>query len=218
MNARDGAVFTLGPVRVAAAPEWMDVLLAGAGVGDNAPVPLAAVGERAGQTLGLLAFDVRGHLLLDPDKLDALLATLDLIRRMTAPRDVRVVATGDYLDVPVTGTARVIGPDGSATPVQPDPYGRVRVRPLDAGHYRVESESGTVRIFANYFDAEESNLGAARLPAQPTVAAPSGADRPSPAYEPRPITSWLIALALALVAIESVLLVRHAARWGMTHV
>ena len=62
---------TLGATRVVAVPEWMDLLATATGPGHSS-IPLAAIGRAAGGPVGVIAFDVRDHLLLAPDHLDAL--------------------------------------------------------------------------------------------------------------------------------------------------
>ena len=150
---------TLGATRIVAIPEWMDPLATAAGPGHSS-IPLAAIGRAAGGPVGVLAFDVRDHLLLAPDHLDALVLTVDLIKQLTAPRDILIVPTGADVSVPATGTARVTQPDASVRTVTADKWGRVRIRPLQAGRYTVESGGETTQVLANYYDAAESDLGA----------------------------------------------------------
>ncbi len=221
MRARDGSALALGRARVIKVPPWMDTIVSGSGGTDEGAIALAAVGETADHRAGVLSFDVRGHLLLDPDRLDTLLATVDIVRRITAPKATRIVATGAYLDVPARGAAKITAPDGTVSSLRADEWGRVRIRPLQAGRYKVESESGTIEVLANYFDAAESNLSMkssdAGNAARETAAVALAADA-SRANEPRPLNSWLIAFVMAVVAVESLILFRHATRWGMSHV
>ena len=116
----------------------MDLLATASGPAHSS-IPLAAIGRAAGGPVGVLAFDVRDHLLLAPDHLDALVLTVDLIKQLTAPRDILIVSTGADVSVPATGTARVTQPDASVRTVTADKWGRVRIRPLQAGRYTVES-------------------------------------------------------------------------------
>ena len=71
----------LGPSRVVALPGWMDTLAQGAPVGGRDSFPVAAVGHNPDGEVGILAFDVRNHLLLDPDRMDALVLTVDALKR-----------------------------------------------------------------------------------------------------------------------------------------
>ena len=169
----------------------------------------------------MIAFDVRDHLLLAPDHLDALVLTVDLIKQLTAPRDILIVSTGADVSVPATGTARRHrSPTASVRTVTPDKWGRVRIRPLQAGRYTVESGGQTTQVLANYYDADESDLGA-------KAAAPKRArrrEKPPPhrarnrARQVQPLVFILIALALLALMIESAMLIGHAGRWGMRHV
>src|SRR5260370_26405522 len=106
----------LGATRIVAVPEWMDLLATSSGAGRSS-IPIAAVGRNAGGPVGVLAFDVRDHMLLAPDHLDPLVLTVDLIRQLTAPRDILIVPTGADLSVPATVAARVTQPDASVRTV-----------------------------------------------------------------------------------------------------
>jgi hypothetical protein len=209
---------TLGATRVVAVPEWMDLLSTAMGP-SHSSIPLAAIGRAAGGPVGVIAFDVRDHLLLAPDHLDALVLTVDLIKQLTAPRDILIVSTGADVSVPATGTAKVTQPDASMRTVTPDKWGRVRIRPMQAGRYALESGGQTMQVLANYYDADESDLGAKP---QPEASAPAGkAAAESSAQSARqvqPLVFILIALALLALMIESAMLIGHAGRWRMRHV
>jgi hypothetical protein len=141
------------------------------------------------------------------------------MKQLTAPRDIFIVPTGADVSVPVSGTARVTQPDAIVRTMTPDKWGRVRIRPLQAGRYTVESGGVTTQVLANYYDAAESDLGAkpqaeAIAPAEKTAAASSV---PS-ARQVQPLVFILIALALLALMIETAMLIGHAGRWGMRHV
>jgi hypothetical protein len=209
----------LGETRIIAVPEWMDSVATGASPGHRS-IPIAAIGRSAAGPIGVIAFDIRNHLLLAPDHLDALITTVEMVKRLTAPTDVQIVATGTYLSIPVAGQARITQPDGTVHVVAPDPGGRARIRPLQAGRYVVESGGVTTQVLANYFDANESDLSLsavseAKASAERATAAPSTAQT---AREVAPLAVALIALALLALMLESAILVRHATRWGMRHV
>ena len=208
----------LGATRIVAIPEWMDLLATATGPGHSS-IPLAAVGRAAGGSVGVLAFDIRDHLLLAPDHLDALVLTVDLVKQLTAPRDTLIVSTGADVSVPATGTARVTQPDASVRTITADRWGRVRIRPLQAGRYTVESGGVTTQVLANYYDAAESDLVAAPRPAAgaPREKAAAASNAQS-ATQMQPLVFILIALALLALAIESAMLTSHARRWGMRHV
>jgi hypothetical protein len=209
----------LPAVRGMTLPEWMDPLVQGTTPGESDLVPLAAIGRIPSGRIGVIAFDVRNRLLLDADRLDALVVTINLIKRLTAPADIQVVPTGSYVDVPVAGSAIVTAPDGSRSQAEGDKWSRVRIRPLQSGHYAIESGTRIVEVYANYFDASESDL--APTPAATLSPAPSRFARPLSSRGPRqvqPLLVILVGLAMIAFAVESVMLVRHSALWGTSHV
>ena len=70
-------------------------------------------------------------------------------------------------------------------------------------------------IYANYYDAGESDLSAPAAPESSTPAAPptaSASGMPAVARV-KPIATWLVALALLAMLFESALLTRKAMRW-----
>jgi len=208
----------LRATRVIAVPEWMDLIAAASGP-QHSSIPVAAVGRTAGGAAGVIAFDVRDHLLLAPDHLDALVLTVDLIKQLTAPRDVLIVSTGADVSVPAAGTARITQPDASVRTVKADKWGRVRMRPLQAGRYTVESGGATTQVLANYYDATESDL-VVKPQTEPSapVARPATAPNTQSAKEVQPLAFILVALALLALIVESAMLIGHAGRWGMRHV
>jgi hypothetical protein len=213
-----GESLTLGATRIVTIPEWMDPIATASGAGYRS-IPVAAIGHASGGAFGLIAFDVPNHLLLAPDHLDALILTVDLLKQLTAPPDVQIVSTGDYASVPAIGTARITAPSGNVRVAAPDRFGRVRIRPLQVGRYTIESGPLKTQVLANYYDATESDLGA-----KPVAAATAPAEKSSSAAgsesprEVHPLVFLLVALALLALMVESAMLIRHAARWGMRHV
>lgn len=208
----------LGPSRVVAIPGWMDALARGTSAGERDPFPLAATGRNAQGEVGMIAFDVRNHLLLDPDRLDALILVVDTMRKLLLPQDVKVVTTGSFVPVSTFGAATLIAPDGIRRPLLPDRWGRVRFRPLEAGQYRIVSHNRDVAVFANYYDAAESDLALA--PPTPSDGSPVRDQVNGGATEiyVEPLAMMLIAAALLLFLAESFLIARRASRWGIRHV
>ena len=209
----------LGATRVIQLPEWMDALDYGTYGSAGAIIPIVAAGEVLSGRVGVIAFDVRDHFLFDPDRLDALIALVNVTRRLTAPAGVQVVPTGAFVTLAVSGVAQVTQPDGAKVILKPDKWGRVKLRPLQAGRYVIDSAGTHANVLANYYDAAESDLGAV----PEAVPAPSAAavHAETPAARPKqvvPLAFILIALAMGAFVLESILLVRHAARWRMTHV
>lgn len=225
MTARENGETNSAPAvldssRIAEIPEWMNVRALGAIPGTRERLPLAAAGAVASGRIGLIAFDIKDHMLLDPDRLDALVATVELIRELTGPAGLQIVSTGTFLSVPASGNATIAQPDGSVVSAPADQWGRVRVQPLWAGHYRVTSGSRTTEVYANYYDASESDLtsvasASAPAPANPAPAPPAFATSPR---QVQPLTLILIVIALAALLAESAMLLGRASRWGVSHV
>jgi hypothetical protein len=207
----------LGPARVIAPPAWMEPVAHGIGVRERDSFPLAAIGYYDGDAVGVLAFDVRDHLLLDPDRLDALVLTIDLLRRLVAPRDVMIEPTGPFVTVPAGAHARVIAPDASVRTLDADHRGRVRFRALESGRYLVTSDGPATAVYANYFDAAESDLSAPPAPV-PRPAPPAVVAMGAVPVSIRPIALPLVILALLALIGESILLARRAVRWRGAHV
>ncbi len=209
----------LGPARIVRLPGWMEATSEGGGAGERGDFALTAVGRVRSGKIGMIAFDVRGHLLLDPDRLDALLAAIGTIRRLIAPEDVMIEPTGAIVRAPVFARAALAAPDGSRRTLTPDRWGQVRFQPLLAGPYTLAAGGKTIAIYANYYDAGESDLSGA---APPT----SVSNRPNvlPAvaneghFQVRTIGFMLAAIALLLFLLESIVLTRRAARWSARHV
>jgi hypothetical protein len=208
----------MGATRMLKLGEWMEPT-ASALLSGHGRAPAVAFGQAAHGAVGVIAFDIRDHMLLDPDHLDALVATIDLVKRLVAPTDTQIVSTGQYVSIPAASPARVTDPDGVVSTIAPDKWGRITLRPLDAGRYTVEVGGTTTQVLANYYDATESDLAAAN-----SATASSGSERGAePVSAPRqnqlqPLVLMLAALALIALVVESALLARHAARWGVRHV
>jgi hypothetical protein len=223
LEARAGSGPLATPVKLSASrlvalPGWMDALAQGSGAGGAAPIALAGAGYTAQGAVGVIAFDIRNHLLLDPDRLEALLLVVDTLRLLAVPRGARVVSTGESVTMPIFAAATLIAPDGTKTRLTPDRWGRVRFRPLQAGRYLLVANQRVTEVYANYYDEAESDL------ATQVVAPPEPVERPS-ARAPVvtetqvvPLTTELIAVVLLLLLAESAVLARRSRRWGLDHV
>ncbi|MGZ3621089.1 MAG: vWA domain-containing protein, partial [Candidatus Binataceae bacterium] len=210
-----GQPLALSPARILSLPQWMDVLAHGTGAGTSGSFPLAASGYDSRGAVGMIAFSMNDHMLLDPDKLEALVLTVEMVKRLLAPQDLQVVSTGGSVSVPAIGVAKITAPDGSVREVRADEMGRVHVRPIEAGRYQISSVGTKALIYANYYDAGESDLSAPAAPESSTPAAPptaSASGMPAVARV-KPIATWLVALALLAMLFESALLTRKAMRW-----
>jgi hypothetical protein len=209
----------LASTRTMSVPEWMTVKAFGTAASAHEMLPLAASGSLVSGQFGLMAFDVRQHLLLDPDRLDALVVTVDLVRELTAPAQLRIISTGTYLALPVPPDAKVTGPAGSVVSISRDQWDRLRIRPLQPGLYAIEWPSGRTEVYANYYDAFESDLTALAAPSAPEPKKSARTTEASSASKQvQPLSMLLIAFALIAILLESGLLMRSANRWGMRHV
>lgn len=211
----------LGPARVLELPGWMEALAHGTAAGGHEPFPIAAAGYSRQGRLAVIAFDIRNHLLLNPDKLDALLLTIGTVKRLIAPEDLKIVSTGGSVSVPASGPVRIVAPDGIADSVKPGRWGIVRFRPLEAGRYRIERPGAhAVEVLANYYDAGESDLAA--KPPPDRLRGVGGAQTAAAGVPVRvavhPLGLLLITLALVFVIGESAILARRAIRWGARRV
>jgi hypothetical protein len=195
----------------------MDSVARGAPVGGHDSLTLAAVGHDRTGEVALLTFDIRNHLLLDPDRLDALVLTIDTLKQILAPQNVKVVATGTFVAVPTFADATVSLPDGSTARLRPDQWGRVRFRPLESGRYMVRSDNREVAVYANYYDAVESDLGSSRKASGSPLPARLSQPIAEQTY-PEPASLALIAIASLLLLAESALIVRRTIRWGVRYV
>jgi hypothetical protein len=208
----------LGPSRIMSLPGWMEPLARGAPVGgSHESLPIAAVGRTSEGEVGMLAFDIRNHLLLDPDRLNALVLTVDTLKRVMASQNVKVVATGTFVAVSTFGAANLTAPDGSTTVLQPDQWGRVRFRPLEAGRYVVRGGQREVAVYANYYDAAESDLTSSLTASEPARPVQFATPVHSENY-PEPEGTVLIVLATLLLLAESALIAHRAIRFGVRHV
>lgn len=207
----------LGPARILSLPGWMDSLARGAPVGSHDSLPIAAVGRNREAEVGVLTFDIRNHLLLDPDRLDALVLTVDTLKQVVAPQNIKVVATGTFVAVPGFGAATLTAPDGSTVGLQPDQWGRVRFRPLEAGRYVVSDGHHEVAVYANYYDVAESDLALSETPPEPERPFQLAAQARTENY-PEPASLILIGVATLLVMAESALIAQRTIQWGAGHV
>jgi hypothetical protein len=206
----------LGPSRVLSLPGWMDSLARGAPLGGHDSLPIAAVGRRPEGEVGVLSFDIRNHMLLDPDRLDALVLTVDTLKRVVAPENIKVVATGTFVSIATFAPATLTAPGGARITLQPDQWGRVRFRPLQVGRYSVNGGNREVAVYANYYDAAESDLAASAAASEPKREVLFAAPVHSETY-PKPAGLVLMTAAILLLLAESALLARRAVRWGVYH-
>ncbi|HYA36121.1 MAG TPA: hypothetical protein VEF03_10905, partial [Candidatus Binataceae bacterium] len=217
--SRSGAVANpaAAPARSYAIAGWMTPITAGAGADSIAP-GLAAVGDSAMGPVGLIGFDVRDHFLLDPDRLDALVATVDVVRALTAAPELQIVSTGTYVSVPAAKGAKIQKPNGSTEHVTSDEFGRIRFRPLETGVYRIQTGDRVRLVYANYYDASESDLSDSAGATQDLAHAAHTKESEGAVRQIKPLGFMLAVLALIALGLESAMLLRRAPRWGSDHV
>lgn len=209
----------LASTRKVSIPEWMTLKASGSGVGVREIIPLAAIGSIPAGRFGVVAFDIRDHLLLDPDRLDALLTTVDLIRELTAPQQLQIVSSGAFLAIAAPSGAKVVAPDGTTLASSPDHWGRLRIRPTQAGHYAIESATaGTIDVYSNYYDATESDLSADASSRSSQTTKTNAVTNARGPKQVQPVSALLVIFATLAIIFESALLLRNANRWGMRHV
>ena len=190
----------------------MEPVARGVSAGEHATFPLAAFGYDGNTAFGVIAFDVRDHLLLDPDRMDALVLTIDLLQRLLAPRDLLIEPTGAFVSVAAGEHAWLTAPDGTIHALVSDQPGRVRFRILESGRYLVSGDGPAIAVYANYYDAAESDLSAPATTPAFSSSVPSAAAGPS-RLSVRPIAMPLVALALIALLGESILLALRETRW-----
>jgi hypothetical protein len=207
----------LGPSRVISVPGWMDATAEGAAAGDRALFLLAALGRETTGGTAVIGFDVRDHLLLDPDREDALVLTIDMLRKLITPASPQAATTGGYAEAAIAGdSASLTEPDGTVRVVHPNEWGQARFRPLIVGHYRLVSGNQVTDVFANYYDASESDL--VNLWSLSPVHSASPAAMRTGGLEVRTFAIPLAVLALLALLGESLVLALRARRWEITRV
>ncbi len=197
--------------RILSLPDWMRVLAVGAAWQPARRIPLVAIGRRSNFRMGVVAFDIRDHLLFDPDRLEVLELALKLVSELLAPSDVKVVATGNTFTIDSETSARVTLPDGATVKLGPDKDKQIRFTPTMVGRYVIETGDFTQSVFANYFDASESDLRIERRVLHLPPSRASGRKR-NEQSRTKPLTVALASLALAALVAESALIVLRSSK------
>jgi hypothetical protein len=207
----------LGPTRVLSLPEWMNPLAHGTGLQQTGLLTLAAFGVNGQGPQAVIAFDIRNHLLMDPDMLDALVLTVDLVKELNRPSDLQIVPTGSYVTVPASASAKILEPGGSTVRLSPGSGGLLGFRPVYAGRYDIMAGGHRQLVYANYFDAAESELSVKPEPQSgPPMSSALDLNSGVRASRIQPLTLALVALAMAAFLFESALLIRRALRGGVS--
>ncbi len=188
--------------RILALPSWAQVLISSKT--SHGEIPLALTGERDGQRIVCLAFDLGAGNLTDSDNLTLLVLFLNALRwlRPPNPLDPQLLPVGDVFFLPTAAPldgARLSTPQTEVQVLETDTV------PLDqVGIYRVETATYRAELYVNLFDEAESNIGRQTVDdastGQPAV---SPGVRPSPGAVQREIPVefgqslyWLAALLL----------------------
>lgn len=190
--------FALATAQDLAVPAWADPLLTSRA--DGREIALAVAGEHEGHRRAALAFDLATESLLSADHVNLLLVFLNLLDWL-APTDdpVRIVRTGDVevVDHLPARPRRVVDPHQHESILAADTLARVDA--AYAGEYRIAADGTTVRVFANFSDAEESDIGRATQAISAAPPLPAAAAIPHPQ---RGVATWLYAVAAALMVME----------------
>jgi von Willebrand factor type A domain/Aerotolerance regulator N-terminal len=181
-------------------PVWADALLTSRA--DGREVALAVAGEHDGQRRAALAFDIATDQLLSADHLNLLLLFLNLLDWLAPSRDaVRIIHTGDVevVDHLPALPRRIVDPRRHERMLQAEES--VTLDAEYAGEYRVAADGTTMRVFANFLDAEESDIGRASQSTSSPPAPRAGAGG-APSRTPRGLGTWLYPIAAALMILE----------------
>ena len=190
--------FALTAARDLDVPPWADALLTSRA--DGRPIALAFAGEHDGYRRAALAFDLATDTLLSADHVNLLLVFLNLLDWLAPATDtVRIMRTGDVevVDHLPARPRHIIDPHQHETTLPADTS--VSVDAEYAGEYRVAADGTSLRVFANFLDAEESDIGRATQSTSNPPAPRPGA--PAPGSQ-RGVGAWLYAVAAALMLLE----------------
>ncbi|HSD09860.1 MAG TPA: BatA and WFA domain-containing protein [Candidatus Binatia bacterium] len=159
----------LDRARILALPPWAHTLIASRAEGRD--FPLAFAGETGGRRIVCFAFDPSGRSLVKSENLSLLLLMLNALRWLTPPdpnAPVQVDVGESYreaLSAPLPLTVTM--PDGR-TEDRP-PKQQVSVEISRVGEYRLSAGSERRTVYANLFDADESDIGREQGPAEETL-------------------------------------------------
>lgn len=194
--------FALAAAEDLVVPPWAAALISSRA--DGREIALVIAGERDGYRRAAIAFDLATDNLLSADHVNLLLVFLNLLDWL-APVDggVRIVRTGDVevIDPLPALERRVVDPRQHESVLPATATARIDAE--YAGEYRVAADGTTVRVFANFMDAEESDIGRATQsglnppPRRPLIAAAAVTQHP-----PHGVGAWFYAAAAALMLLE----------------
>jgi hypothetical protein len=199
--------FPFASVQILDPPSWAETLVSARADGEE--LPLVFAGQVNDHRQAVLAFDLASQGLLRADHTDLLLLVLDLIDWLVPAADnVHIVPTGsvDVVDALPPLPRHILDPHGVETTMPADQIPLIET--LLAGEYRVSADGTEVRIFANLFDAEESDIG--RPVSRPHEVAPVVGRGPRQAHAAAGISWALYAAAATLLVVEWLIARRRA--------
>jgi hypothetical protein len=167
----------LARARMLELPPWAHTLIASRAEGQE--FPLAFAGETSGRRVICFAFDLAGRSLVKSENLSLLLLMLNSLRWLTPPdpaSPVQVDVGDSYREtLPAPRPLSIAAPDGSTEtrPAKP----QIALEISRVGEYRLTAGGEQRSIYANLFDADESDIGRPSFVAEETVdgkEAPSG--------------------------------------------
>jgi hypothetical protein len=192
-------VFPLSNVRIVQLPDWAEVLVSSNWRGRE--VPLVFAGQHAGRRLAGISFDLAAEHMLHADNVNLLLLFTDLLDWLLPP-DTQVVVqrTGEIHSFQSRSdrVGRVTDPLGKA--IEAHPGEPLRVELLHAGEYRVLMNGNKSRLYANFVDPAESDIGRGAKETQ--VAEPAARPRTTIASSRSSFDGWLYALAALMFVVE----------------
>jgi len=210
-SLRPLASLPLQRARIVSAPEWSETLLWSRTI--EREFPLAFAGEHDGQRIACITFDLEAERLLSTDNVNFFLFFMNLLGWLTPePNDATVVHTGEVyaLGQLPAQPVRVRDPRGA---MQTLAANQTTIEPQFAGEYRISADGTGRRLFANFTDPLESDIGrgSKEPPIAPSSVQPADTLRANaaPRAPQNDYSGWLYAAALALFVIEWT-----AARWS----
>jgi von Willebrand factor type A domain/Aerotolerance regulator N-terminal len=149
----------LDRARLLELPAWAHTLIASRAEGRE--FPLAFAGETGGRRVVCFGFDLGGRSLVKSENLSLLLVMLNALRWLTPPDGVSPVQVDvgeTYREIlPAPAPISVVAADGR-TETWPA-KGQLSIELARAGEYRVTAGELTRTLYANLFDADESDIG-----------------------------------------------------------
>jgi hypothetical protein len=159
----------LDRARIVVLPPWAHTLIASRAEGRD--FPLAFAGETGGRRIVCFAFDPSGRSLVKSENLTLLLLMLNALRWLTPPdpnAPVQIDVGDSYretLSAPLSLT--VTAPDGRTE--NRSAKQQISLEISRAGEYRLSAGDERRIVYANLFDADESDIGRERGPGEETL-------------------------------------------------